>query len=325
MKYSTEMETVWQPAAAKELADRPETFVAQVEEKFRAKLEEACELVLTKQTPIILITGPSASGKTTTAKHLSNALRARGKKVNRISLDDFYYPKEQLPFWEDGYQNYESIEGLDIPCFERVMNELLQNKTAAFPIFDFRTGIRAEKTYTLTFDESTYLIIEGIHALNPRLYETLHGYPALKIYISVHSNFVDQNGEMLLSARDLRLSRRLLRDYHYRGTPGQGTLEMWYYVLKGEDLYIRPFRTHADLHINSTHDYEPFLYHRGFAAMLREIPSDSSYYDICQRLLQVNESFFGIPYSLVPPTSLIQEFILSNHLQQNKIHVEGSH
>lgn len=318
MKYTPEMTKIEISQVADCLKGKPQLCIEQAEQCYRQELLHVCDIAIEQQKSIILITGPSASGKTTTAKRLADAFMARGKKVNRISLDNFYFPTSRLPLWEDGYQNYESIEGLDIPCFDHVVNELLTNKTADFPIFDFTCGKRAEKTYSLSYDENTTLIIEGIHALNPRLYNTLSQYPAMKIYISVHSDFY-QNGELLLTARDLRLSRRLLRDYHYRSTSGAGTLNMWNYVIKGEDLYIRPFRQYADIHIDSTHAYEPFLYHEGLTAMLDEIASDSPYYSTARHLLDANEALFGIPYDLIPSSSLIQEFIKSNYLNEHKI------
>ena len=319
MKYNPEMSKIQLDSVADAVANDAQQAVLAAEQLYRDKIEKMCNLALDQQKEIILITGPSASGKTTTAKRLADALVAHGKKVNRISLDNFYRPTEELPLWEDGYQNYESIDGLDISRFDHNLNQLLTQKTAQFPIFDFTVGKRAEKTYTLSYDDSTYLIIEGIHALNPMLYNVIGQYAALKVYISVHSNFLCQNGQPSLTARDLRLCRRLLRDYLYRGTSGAGTLEMWGYVLKGEDLYIRPFRQHADLHIDSTHSYEPFLYHSGICEMLGEISPASPHYQTAQHLLHANEGLFPLPYELIPASSLIQEFIKAGHLDSHKI------
>ena len=228
--------------------------------------------------------------------------------VNRISLDNFYKSSDQLPRWEDGYQNYESVEGLDLDCFRETVQRLLQTGRAQFPIFDFTAGCRSEKTFEISYDEHTYLIIEGIHALNPLLTDTLAPHRTVKLYISVHSDFVDDGGRILLGARDLRLTRRLLRDFYYRGTGAEETLRMWDYVLRGEDLYIRPFREFADAHINSTHDYEPSLPRhprRNAAADRPGLP----YRETIGRLTDSARHFFGIDQALVPATSLIQEFI----------------
>lgn len=318
MKYSPIANHIDYQEAYHALSNNPEQAVLEAEKRYHSMLSNICETAIREHKYIILITGPSASGKTTSAKYLASLLEARGKRVNRISLDNFYRNKEELPRWEDGYQNYESIEGLDIPHFDEVMNRLLTKGEAVFPIFDFTTGYRSESTFTLTFDSQTFLILEGIHALNPLLYNVLGSYPAMKLYISVHSKFVD-DGNTVLSARNLRLSRRILRDFHYRCTRASDTLNMWKYVLRGEELYIFPFREHADLHIDSTHLYEPFLYHNGVNAMMTKIRPDSPYYSYAQSLLDANERFFPIDYDLVPANSLIQEFIKPKHFDESKI------
>ncbi|RLL11448.1 hypothetical protein D4A47_07460 [Anaerotruncus massiliensis (ex Liu et al. 2021)] len=309
MKYNPEMERVHTAPIAEELAARPEVFVSREEGVYFQKISAVCDRVTERHIHILLITGPSASGKTTTAKKIAHELRERGKVVNRISLDNFYKSSDELPRWEDGYQNYESVEGLDLDCFRETVQRLLQTGRAQFPIFDFTAGRRSEKTFEISYDEHTYLIIEGIHALNPLLTDTLAPHRTVKLYISVHSDFVDDGGRILLGARDLRLTRRLLRDFYYRGTGAEETLRMWDYVLRGEDLYIRPFREFADAHINSTHDYEPFLYHDTLAEMLRQTDPDSPYRETIGRLTDSARHFFGIDQALVPATSLIQEFI----------------
>ena len=249
MKYSQVMEQVRTSSIASALSSHPADAIAQVEDAYYQQISSICDMVTHDHIHLLLVTGPSASGKTTTAKKLALELHVRGKRVNRLSLDNFYKSSDELPRWEDGYQNYESVEGLDLECFERVMQTLFRDGRAQFPIFDFTAGRRAEKTFELTFDNHTYLIIEGIHALNPVLAPAFHGHRTVKTYISVHSDFVNDQGDLLMSARDLRLTRRLLRDYYYRGTAAEETLKMWDYVLRGEDLYIRPYRIYADRHV----------------------------------------------------------------------------
>lgn len=321
MKYSPIRSRINAEQVAARLRQRPEELVAEAERSYREKLVEVSDTAIREHKHIILVTGPSASGKTTSAKRIATILEERGKKVNRISLDNFYRDKDQLPRWEDGYQNYESVEGLDIACFDQVMSNLLTGGSAVFPIFDFSMGRRSAKTYTLRYDEKTYLIIEGIHALNPVLFNVLKDYSAMKVYISVHSEIVDAQGEVLLSARDLRLCRRILRDFHCRSTSAAGTLKMWKYVLKGEKLYIFPFREHADMHLDSIHAYEPFLYHDGLGEMMGSIAPESPYYKKASHLLEANKNFFPIPGSLIPETSLIQEFIKEKMLEESKIKI----
>lgn len=312
MKYSDKMERVDVAEIAAGIRKDPAEVVARAEAAYHEQISVLCDAIEKDHLHIILVTGPSASGKTTTAKKIAVEMLRRGELVNRISLDNFYKSVAELPKWEDGYQNYESVEGLDIDCFEAFMENLLQNGVAQMPIFDFTVGRRrSDRTIELNFDDHTYLIIEGIHALNPLLTDPLLPHRMIKVYISVHSDFVDPNGETLLSARDLRLTRRMLRDFYYRGTSAIGTLEMWDYVLRGEDLYIRPFRRYADFHFNSTHGYEPFLYHDPLAALLAQSDKSkhSEFAEALDRLAAAEPSFFGINSGLIPKNSLIREFI----------------
>ena len=309
LKYRAKMDPIPAASISGALAVYPEQLVASEEQLFQKKIQSACDAIERDQLHLILLTGPSASGKTTTAKKIALELEARGKKVSRISLDNFYRPAAELPRWEDGYQNYESVEGLDIPRFEQFVEELFKTGSSRLPLFDFTTGTRREKEILLSFDEHTYVIFEGIHALNPFVTEPLAPHPSLKIYISVHSDFIGPQEQVLLGARDLRLTRRLLRDFYHRTTPAEETLQMWDYVLRGEDLYIRPFRQHADMHINSTHAYEPFLYRDQLLQLLKNTSEESPYLQTIQRLRNSIASFSPISSQLIPQTSLIQEFL----------------
>ena len=308
-KYLPQMEPVPAEEIAQDLLQRPQALIAREEARFRQEIEQTCDLILQDSIHMILLTGPSASGKTTTAKMIAAELARRGERVDRISLDNFYRPAAELPRWEDGYQNYESVEGLDIPCFQQFVESLFQQGRGLLPVFDFNAGQRRKKWVEVAFDRHTYLIFEGIHALNPQVTQPLAGHRTVKIYISVHSDFLDGDGQIRLGARDLRLCRRLLRDFYHRGTQAEGTMRMWDYVLRGEDLYIRPFRRYADVHINSTHTYEPFLYHDQLAQLLANTPDDSTYQEAFGRLEQAVEYFYGIPESWIPSSSLIQEFL----------------
>lgn len=319
MQYSPVRNRIDAMQVAAKLQEDSTAFIQQQEQDYYKKLHTVCDRAVEEKKSIILVTGPSASGKTTTAKRIAAILEARGKKVNRISLDNFYCDTKDLPRWEDGYQNYESIKGLDLACFDRVMTTLLNEGEAVFPVFDFTVGKRSDKTFSLSFDSETFLILEGIHALNPLLFNVLQSFPALKIYISVHSEIVDAQDQLLLSARDLRLCRRILRDYHCRSTSCEGTLKMWKYVLMGEEHYIFPFREHADIHIDSIHAYEPFLYHDGLAEMIEAITPESPHYEYAKQLSAANRHFFPISDSLIPESSLIQEFIHADVLKQSKI------
>lgn len=309
MKYSPILDCVNTDTLRDMQAACPQLVVEGAETAYHQKISDVCDVVIAGHKHILLVTGPSASGKTTSAQKLGAELRARGKKVSSISLDNFYKDSSELPKWTDGYQNYESVEGLDIPHFEKTVGQLLHTGHASLPLFNFITNKRDARRLDMDFDEQTYLIFEGIHALNPEISGTVEQFPTAKIYISVHSEFVDTNGDTLLTARDLRLMRRILRDFTYRGSGAEETLRMWEYVLRGEDLYIRPYRRYADLHIDSTHAYEPFLYHEDLLAALCQTDPASPYHETVERLRAAAMRFFAMPKTLVPASSLIQEFI----------------
>ena len=309
MRYTHRMEQISIPETAHALRETPQKAMNFAEGKYGEKILSVCRELESREAKVLLLPGPSSSGKTTTAKMIAAELKNRGSRVNRISLDNFYKSLDELPLWEDGSRNCESVEGLDIACFAECMEQLLREGRAGFPIYDFSVKRRLDTRKELLYDEHTYVVVEGIHALNPLISGALHGRPCLQVYISVHSDFLDGAGNVRLAARDLRLMRRIVRDFHFRATPVMETLRMWDYVLKGEELYIHPFRERADLHINSTHFYEPFLYREKLLEILDGAQGDSPWNATVRRLIKDEETFFPIDSRLVPRYSLIREFI----------------
>lgn len=284
-------------------------LVTQAEARYSQEIVRVGEEVLTGGHNIILLTGPSASGKTTTAQMLVQELIKKGKQVHRISLDNFYKCRDELPFWEDGSRNYEAVEALDLACFDRTLHTLMRTGKAQFPLHDFKSGTRKSETELVTHNKQTVLVLEGIHALNPLLSNCLSDKNIYRIYVSVHSDFVEESGERQLLSRQVRFLRRLLRDATHRHTDVTETLQMWNYVLQGEELYIQPFRKFADVHINSTHSYEPYLYASRATALLKAAGTEGVRYDLVEYLLDILPELPTIPESVIPKTSLIQEFI----------------
>lgn len=204
--------------------------------------------------------------------------------------------------------NYESIEGLDLPYFNERIATLKREGTALFPIFDFHTAARSDKQFEVTMGEQTHIIFEGIHALNPLLCEQFAGLSMMRLYVSVHSDFVDGK-RMMLPARELRLIRRILRDNVRRNASPVYTLTMWDYVLRGEEEYIYPFREHADRHINTTHCYEPYVYHEEFVRAIAPHLQDPTYGTFLAELQERITKFVPVSSTLIPPESLLREFI----------------
>lgn len=309
MKYSNETRKVLLAETAERLWADPGAVVREAESRCKSALEEVCRTAAAEDTNVILLSGPSASGKTTSAHRIAGGLEHMGKKARIISLDNFYKPHDRLPLWPNGTLNFESVDGLDTECLGDCLNQLWQKGCADFPIFDFETQNRSAQTMKICWDPQTFLIFEGIHALNPVIGGELGGRRPLRVYVSVHSDFLDAEGETVLAARDLRLTRRMLRDYAHRNSPIQHTLQLWGDVLRGEELYMRPYRGNADLHINTAHDYEPFLYTARLTSLLREAGDCGDYRYLVNRLLAMQKHFFEIGWELVPERSLVREFL----------------
>lgn len=309
MKYTSITEKLDLSAKEELLRWDPKALVLSEEKAFRQRVIEVFWKAEEQESQVILLSGPTSSGKTTASRILAEGLTRNGNRAVRISLDDFYKNRDQAPLWEDGQKNFETIDGLDLDALGECMEDLLAKGHTKIPIFDFSTGTRSPLTHDLTFDEHTCIIFEGLHALNPRIAPLVEKFRILRLYISVHSDYVDRDGRVILAARELRLLRRLLRDRVRRNTGGQETLRLWDYVIRGENLYMQPYRPLADMHINSAHGYEPFLYAHEGSAMLRDIPADDPHRELVNRLLAALEGLPEMDWDLVPRNSLIQEFI----------------
>ena len=309
MKYSPVMKKVDLTAQADRLREDALALVEEEEWDFQSRVMDVVRQAKRERVQIILLSGPTSSGKTTASRILSDGLSQDGSRSGRISLDDFYKNRDQAPLWEDGSKNFESIEGLDLEAFGSCLDTLFTTGRAQVPIFDFTTGTRSPLTQELTFDDDTCLIFEGLHAINPHLTPLLGKYRTMRIYISLHSDYVDHQGNLLLDGRSVRLLRRLLRDRVRRGSGADETLMLWDYVLRGEELYMHPYRPLADVHINSAHSYEPFLYTKEGARMLRAVKPDSKHRDQVERIIHALDDLPYLPWSAVPRKSLLQEFI----------------
>ncbi|SCG97421.1 Uridine kinase [uncultured Ruminococcus sp.] len=309
MKYCSKMDRILVEPLAETVRRSPKMLVDAAECSYQSKILDLAKTILQSDDRIILLTGPSSSGKTTTAKLLQQKLISFGKSVYRISLDNFYKQEEELPLWNDGYVNYESIDALDLEHFNALMERLMREGAAQFPIFDFVKGRRSEETFPVVMKEDTYIIFEGIHALNPLLSRQFAPEKIMRVYVSVHSDFVSESGEVILDARSLRLLRRILRDQVHRDTGPVETLSMWEYVVRGEEEYIKPFRCYADYHLNSAHSYEPFVYAKTAVDSLASFVEHPKYGGLIRRLLLAEQRFEPLSPSWIPRDSLLTEFI----------------
>ncbi|AJG40030.1 ATPase AAA [Thermotoga sp. RQ7] len=268
----------------------------------------ADEIAKDKRKRLILIAGPSSSGKTTFAKRLSLQLRVNGLKPVAISLDDYFVDREKTPRDENGNYDFDSIEALDIELFNRNLQDLLAGKEVVLPKFNFKTGKRMRGP-TLKLEKDNIIIVEGIHGLNERLTASIPKEQKFKIYVSALTqlNIDDHNR---VTTTDTRLIRRIVRDYKFRGHTAYDTLKMWPNVRKGEERNIFPFQEEADVMFNSALVYEiPVL--RIFAEpLLVQVPEDTPEYSEALRLLKLLDFFLPITnIEDIPDKSILREFI----------------
>lgn len=258
---------------------------------------------------MILIAGPSSSGKTTSAKKLSIELMVLGLKPVAISLDDYYRGTDQTPKDERGEPDYECLEALDVPYLNEQLQALYKGDEITLPVYDFKTGSRKESGgRSIKLDDQTILIVEGIHGLNDALTYSIKRSTKFKIYVSALTqlNLDDHNR---IPTSDNRLLRRMVRDSQFRGMDAAGTIKMWSKVQAGERKHIFPFQETSDTALNSALDYELPVLKYYADPLLRAVKPSRPEYCEASRLLSFLESFTPIPPQYVPGTSILREFI----------------
>ncbi|MDP3386577.1 MAG: nucleoside kinase [Eubacteriales bacterium] len=273
------------------------------------KIARIADSICESEARIILIAGPSSSGKTTFANRLGIQLMVNGKDYITISLDDYFVDREMTPRDESGNYDFDTIDALDIPLFNEDLTKLLKGEAVQIPTFDFMTGKRRYDKDVMEVRRGQYIVIEGIHGMNERLTESIPAKDKYKIYISALTqlNLDDHNR---ISTTELRLIRRMIRDNQFRGHNGEKTLELWENVVKGENRYIFPYQENADVMFNSSLIYELSVLKKYALPVLEEIGESSLFYLEKLRLLSFLQYFNEIEDdTVIPNTSIIKEFI----------------
>ncbi|MBO7527059.1 MAG: nucleoside kinase [Clostridia bacterium] len=274
------------------------------EEIYKKQMDEiATEIAENGQYKIILLAGPSSSGKTTSSNLIRDRLYKHGYNSQVVSLDDFFVNRDKTPRLKNGDYDFESIKALDLEYLNKFIDDIFEKGEADMPEFDFLTGNRKSEYKRIKVDDKTILIIEGIHALNPIAFNK-HRENMYKIYICLNTNFMEEDN-LVIPAQKLRLMRRLIRDYYTRGATIKRTLEMWPNVLAGEDLYIKPYKNTADYLIDSTHAYEPLLYAYALLPLLKE----SETCPLLDELIGMLEDCLRVNPNVIPEDSLLHEFV----------------
>ncbi|WP_456001439.1 nucleoside kinase [Prevotella sp.] len=275
-----------------------EKKISQIADKIAAK----------KDIKVVLIAGPSSSGKTTFCKRLSVQLLASGVKPVQISLDDYFVNREETPKDEQGEYDYESIYALNIPLINEQFNALFNGQEVELPKYNFQTGSSEKSGNKLCLEENNVLVVEGIHALNPTLTAQIPDDKKFKIYASALTTILLDNHNYIPTT-DNRLLRRIVRDYKYRGCSAQETIRRWPSVRAGENKWIFPYQEQADVMFNTAMLFELAVIKPQAEEVLEQVPENCEEYAEAYRLRKFLKYFSPLPFRDLPPTSLLREFL----------------
>lgn len=290
-------------------SDGPIDFITLCEQKHNRQLCELGQMIEDDKDNIrlICIAGPSSSGKTTFANRLRIELLSRGLNPIRISMDDYYLTKDLAPKDEDGNPDLEAVEALDIKLFNENISDLIAGEEVELPKFDFKVGHRV-KGRTLRIPSDQPIIIEGIHALNEKMTASIPSHQKFKIFIAPQAQ-VNIDNHNPLSLTDLRLLRRIIRDYRTRNASATDTMSMWASVRKGEFKWIYNTQEGANYVYNSFSSFELSAMKKYAMPLLEEIDMESEYFPVAERLIRMLKFFNDLPDEWVPCNSIIREFI----------------
>lgn len=268
----------------------------------------ADEIASRKDVKLILLAGPSSSGKTTTCKRLSIQLVANGLKPLQISLDDYFINRVQTPLDENGEYDYESIYALNLELINEQFNALFRGEEVELPKYDFQLGVSKPSGKKVRMQENNVLVVEGIHALNPELTAHIPENQKYRVYVSALTTILldDHN---YIPTTDNRLLRRIIRDYKYRGVDARDSIHRWPSVRSGENKWIFPFQENADAVFNSAMLFELAVIKQQAEPLLEQVPENCEEYSEAYRLRKFLKYIRPIPNKDIPPTSLLREFL----------------
>ncbi len=287
----------------------PEQLIQAEERRYRDEIIAVAQKIhaVRQKRRIVLLCGPSSSGKTTTASLLKKQLVLLGTTAHVVSLDDFYLGKGMAPVLPDGKLDYETIDALDVKRLLTCVRELTEQGKTELPIFDFQNHCPKAHTVPLQLEDDAAVIFEGIHAFHPRLQSAMPQDGTTRLFINTLSRFV-REGEVWLARRDLRLIRRILRDDQFRASPFSNTMEMWPQVVRGEELYMFPYANTADCVIDTAFAYEPCIFKAPLLERLSKVKDEEPHADIARRLEHRLCVFPDISLNLLPENSILREF-----------------
>ena len=277
-----------------------------LQEKKLAKIAE--EIASREGVKLVLLAGPSSSGKTTSCKRLSIQLAVNGLKPLQISLDDYFVDRDKTPKDENGEFDFESIYALNLDLLNEQFNALFRGEEVELPKYNFPSGKSVKSGKKLKLEPNNVLVVEGIHALNPELTAHVPEEQIFRVYASALTTILLDNHNYIPTT-DNRLLRRIIRDYKYRGVSAQETIRRWPSVRAGENRWIFPFQENADAMLNTAMLYELSVLKMQAEPLLQQVPENCEEFAEAYRLLKFLKYFKGIPYNNLPPTSLLREFL----------------
>ena len=277
-----------------------------LQEKKIAKIAE--DIANRQGVKLVLLAGPSSSGKTTSCKRLSIQLAVNGLKPLQISLDDYFVDRDKTPKDDNGEYDFESIYALDLDLLNEQFNALFRGEEVELPKYDFPSGKSVKSGKKLKMVPNNVLVVEGIHALNPELTAHIPQEQIYRVYASALTTILLDNHNYIPTT-DNRLLRRIIRDYKYRGVSAQETIHRWPSVRAGENKWIFPYQENADAMFNTAMLYELSVIKMQAEPLLQQVPENCEEHAEAYRLLKFLKYFKGIPYNNLPPTSLLREFL----------------
>ncbi len=277
-----------------------------LQEKKISKIAD--EIAMRKGIKMVLIAGPSSSGKTTTCKRLSVQLAVNGIKPIGISLDDYFLDRDLTPRDEKGEYDFEHLHALNLPLFNEQLNALFRGEEVELPRYDFTTGKSKKSGKKLKLHDDEILVVEGIHALNPELTAQIPQEQIFRVYASALTTILLDNHNYIPTT-DNRLLRRIIRDHKYRGVSALETIRRWSSVRAGENKWIFPYQENADAMFNTAMLFELAVIKSQAETLLEQVPEDCDEYAEAYRLLKFLKYFKPIPETQIPPTSLLREFL----------------
>lgn len=298
---------------------RLRNFIRVNEALHEKAIDEIAEQIVRQDKHIVLVSGPSSSGKTTFSGRLGVHIQTYGRKSRRISMDDFFINRDEVPLQADGSRDYEDFAIVDLPLLSEKIRDLLSGMEVNMPTYNFHTGCREYSTAPIRLEDKEILIIEGIHGLNPKLVEVFPEYEVYRVFISALTclNLDDHNR---IRTTDVRLLRRIVRDSQYRNTSPEATLAAWPSVRRGEKKWIFPYQENADSMFNSALHYELAVLKRFAYLPLKEVPPTSPNYTLARRLIKTLNYLPDLDPAVleeIPNLSLLREFIGGCTMEEN--------